>query len=71
MKRIKLKQFRVGENLTQQEISDKLGCSRSNYIAIENGVRDGSAKFWNRLQEVFNIADEKMYGLQKKGGANE
>lgn len=70
MKRIKLKQFRVGENLTQQETADKLGYSRSSYIAIENGVRDGSPKFWSRLQEVFNIPDEKMYGLQKKGGAN-
>lgn len=67
-KRIRLKQFRIGLQLTQQEIADKLEISASHYIAIENGKRDGSQKFWATLQEVFHISDSDMYSLIKKGG---
>ena len=67
MKRIKLKQFRIGKGLTQKEMADRLGRSRSSYIAIENGQRNAHHCFWNRLQREFNIPDSEMYSLQKGG----
>ena len=67
-KRIKLKQFRVGLQLTQQEVADKLHISSFSYASIENGKRDGSFQFWTDLQTAFNIADSDMYALMKKEG---
>lgn len=66
-KRIALKQFRIGLMLTQQEMADKLGVSRLKYISIENGQRNGDYDFWSTFQRVFNVADEKMWKLQKTG----
>lgn len=65
-KRIKLKQFRIGLQLTQQEIADKLEISAVHYTAIENGKRDGSQRLWSTLQEAFHISDSDMYALMKK-----
>lgn len=66
-KRIALKQFRVGLQHTQQEMADKLGISRVKYIAIENGLRNGTFEFWSTFQNVFKVPDEKMWKLQKTG----
>lgn len=66
-RRIKLKQFRIGLQLTQQEIADKLDITVTGYGAIENGKRDGCSQFWEKLQKAFNISDSDMYGLMKKG----
>lgn len=67
MKRLQLKALRIKLGLTQQEMADRLGRSRASYIAIENGVRNPHAGFWEKLQQEFNIPDEKMYCLQKGG----
>lgn len=67
-KRIRLKQFRVGLQLTQQEVADKLHITSFSYAAIENGKRDGSFQFWTDFQTAFNIADSDMYALMKKEG---
>lgn len=66
-RRIKLKQFRIGLQLTQQEIADKLNITATSYGAIENGKRDGCSQFWDNLQKAFNIPDSHMYGLMRKG----
>lgn len=70
-KRIALKQFRVGEQLTQQEMANKLEISRVTYIAIENGVRNGTVEFWRTVQKTFNVPDSEMWKLQKQEGQNE
>lgn len=66
-KRIALKQFRVGLQLTQQEMADKLGVHRMKYAAIENGQRHGTFVFWSTFQNVFEVPDENMWKLQKTG----
>lgn len=63
--RINLKLLRVSEGLTQNEISEKLGISRITYSFIERGERQGNYKFWERVQETFNIPDKKMYSLMR------
>lgn len=67
-KRIRLKQLRIGLQLTQQEIADRLHISPFSYTAIENGKRDGSQNFWSELQRAFQIPDGDMYALMKKEG---
>ncbi len=68
MRRLKLKAFRASKGLSQQEMADKLGCSRSRYAGIEAGKRNGAQKFWETLQQTFNISDDEMWGLMNKEG---
>ena len=63
-KRMKLKLLRVANNLTQEEIAERIGgISRRMYADIELGKRKGSRSFWERLQQEFNIPDNEMWGL--------
>lgn len=64
-KRLKLKAFRVEHGLNQFEMADKLHCSRATYAGVEAGTRGGGFWFWQSLQTVFNIPDEKMWALTK------
>ena len=60
-----LKIFRVQNDLSQEEIAEKIGCTRATYSAIENGTRDGRRTFWMKLQQAFNVSDEEMWALVK------
>ena len=63
--RTNLKVFRIKRHLSQEEISEKIGCSRATYCAIEYGVREGRKTFWNDLQKAFNLPDSEMWQLMK------
>lgn len=60
-----LKMFRVRNELSQEQIAEKIGCTRSTFSSIEIGKREGRRAFWNSLQSAFNIPDEEMFGLMK------
>ncbi|QHJ73637.2 Cro/CI family transcriptional regulator [Butyrivibrio virus Arian] len=64
-KRTALKVFRVSRNMTQDDIAGATGVSRSTYALIEEGARGGRAKFWEALQNAFDLPDGEMYGLMK------
>lgn len=64
-KRTSLKVFRIMRNLTQAEFAEKLGYSRSQYALIEQGKRNGTQDFWQKLQEVFSVNDCAMWELMK------
>lgn len=64
--RTNLKCFRVKQNLTQEEMADRIGCGRCGYATIEQGTRNGRDHFWASLQKAFNIPDEEMWRLKKK-----
>lgn len=63
--RTNLKVFRIRQQLTQDEIADKIGCPRSTYSAIESGQRTGRPAFWQDLQKAFYIPDAEIWGLMK------
>lgn len=63
--RTNLKIFRIKQHLSQFEISEKLGCSRATYAAIENGARCGRQSFWKELQKTFQLPDSDMWDLMK------
>ena len=63
--RTALKQFRVGEHLTQAQMANKIGVSIRTYGYIENGKRGGNQKFWRNLQNAFDVPDNDMWKLQK------
>lgn len=64
--RTNLKVLRVKNNLTQEEMSAKLGVARCTYAAIETGKRDGTKYFWQTVQKTFHIPDSEMWTLQKQ-----
>lgn len=65
-KRLKLKALRALKGLSQSEMADRIGCTRSRYTGIETGRRDGTPEFWNALQKAFDIPDEEMWGLMTR-----
>ena len=60
-KRIKMKQWRVGLDMSQEQMADSLEISRSMYSAIENGQRYGTIPFWKKLEATHNVPAEKVY----------
>lgn len=66
-----LKLFRVSHGLTQKDMAEKTGLSRTGYGFIEKGRTQGSPTFWNALQREFNVPDEDMYKLMKLEEGNE
>lgn len=66
MERHNLYMFRCDKKLTQAEMGNFCGVSRSSYANIEQGRRDGTMKFWDNLQEVFNISDSDLRKLRKR-----
>ena len=58
--------FRHGLGLNQQEMADKIGCSRATYSAIELGKQNGRVKFWEDLKQAFGITDAEKGELMKK-----
>ena len=64
--RHKLKLFRLSQNLTQQQMADKMGVSVTTYHLIENGARRGSQAFWCKLQKEFNLEGGFVWLLQSE-----
>lgn len=64
-KRFNLKVFREKQGLTQEEIAQKLGISKSHYTALELGKLDPSFGLLERFSEIFEYDD--IWFLFKKG----
>jgi DNA-binding XRE family transcriptional regulator len=63
--RTQLKIFRIKQHLSQTEISERIGCSRATYAAIESGKRCGRQTFWKDMQKAFDLPDAAMWELMK------
>ena len=63
--RVNLKVFRIKKQLSQGEISAKLGCTRATYAAIEAGARSGKPAFWQKLQDEFKLPDAEMWKMMR------
>lgn len=62
-KRLKLKQFRVGLDLSQEQMAESLSVSRSLYASIENGQRYGTLKFWKNLEVTHSVPKQEVYDM--------
>ena len=63
--RTNLKVFRIKQQMSQDEISAKIGCTRATYAAVENGARNGKQDFWKSLQDAFRLPDSEMWQMMK------
>lgn len=67
MKRFNLKIFREKQGLNQKEMADKLGISKSYYVAIELGNNDPSFRVAEALYNNFKDQYDDIFDLLKKG----
>ncbi len=56
----KLKELRKAENLTQQQVADKLNINRVNYNRYENDVARPDYETLIRIAEVFGVTLDEM-----------
>lgn len=68
MERRGLKVLRARHGLTQGQMAERIGMSRSNYCQIENGRQSAGEDFAKRLQSAFGIPDGEMWALLKQEG---
>ena len=68
--RKKLRHLRVEHNLTQDNIAERLGITRTTYSKIESGKSNGSTAFWMALKREFpEVNIDEL--LQERGEENE
>lgn len=65
MERRNLRVFRVANGLTQKEMAERLGMTRSHYSLVETGKCGTSLKFIKKFQKEFNLPDEEIYPTLK------
>ena len=63
----KLKELRNSNKLTQQELSQKLGVSKSTISMYENGNRTPDFETLEAIADLFNISIDSLIGVQNKG----
>ena len=64
--RKKLKLFRVGLGMSQEQFSVKIGYSRGQYARIEHGERNVTLKFLNALCKAFDMTITEAQNLTVK-----
>lgn len=65
MKRKNLKFLRIKNDLTQEQMAEKLEVCKATYNFVETGKRQGNTEFWQNLQKAFDVPDEEMFKLMK------
>lgn len=60
MKKYYLKFWRMKQELTQEQVAEKLGISRGHYRSIENGKFKASPVIISKFCEVFTDGSEQM-----------
>ena len=64
--RTKLKLLRVARGWTQKDVAERIGIATPNYSQIERGNRFGRASTWERIKELYQLADSDMYSIQNE-----
>ncbi|MDK2920153.1 MAG: putative transcriptional regulator [Candidatus Petromonas sp.] len=64
--RNKLVNIRSQNNMTQQDIADKLGISRSFYTMIENGKRNPSLELAFKISNLLKVDVNEIFFIQAR-----
>ncbi len=57
-----IKTLRDGKDLSQKQVADKIGISRTSYIALEQGKRELNLSEAEKLSDIFGITVEELVG---------
>ena len=63
---MKLKELRKNNNITQQELSQKLGMTQSNYGKYELGAQEPDLKTLFTLADYYNVSLDYLCGHETK-----
>lgn len=64
--RLNLKLLRVKHHLTQEELAQKLNCSRLTYLEIERGNRSLTDDMILKLQTIFDLTPNEVLEIMQK-----
>jgi len=59
----RVKEFRTGANMTQQQLADTVKVSSRTIISLERGQYNPSIMLAYRIAEIFNTSIEELYCL--------
>ena len=62
----KLKLLRLQDNMTQEELAQKLNLTKSVISAYETGLRLPSYDVLIRIAKIFNVSTDYLLGLEHK-----
>jgi len=62
----RLKVFRAEQDLTQQDVADKLKITRQTISGIEKGKYNPSLILAYKIANMFNVSIEEMFKFSKK-----
>ena len=65
MGRTLLKEERLKRGLTKQQVADSLGVSMQFVYLLETKKKDGTLKTWKKIQDLYNLSDEKMWTIMQ------
>lgn len=60
-----LRKFRIDHDLNQTEFCKRIGYDRKMLYFVENNLKEGSAKFWDKVKTAFNLNDKEIRELKK------
>ncbi len=63
--RIKLKEIRLKNNLTHEELAEKVGINRATYTNIELGYKNPSLKVAIKIKDVLNYHDDDIFLIRE------
>lgn len=62
----KVRYYRFMNNeMTQQELADRVGVARQTIIAIEKGVFNPSVKLALKLAKIFGVTVDELFALEE------
>ena len=65
-----LTQYRMRANyMTAEELAEKIGMTKANYLQVESGRLKGSIETFFLIQKELNIPNEMMWDIMSNGGA--
>lgn len=70
MERRGLRVLRAKEGLTQAQMAERLGMSRSTYGLVEGGKAPASMRFVKALASGFGMAEAEAFGIVEGGTEN-
>ena len=61
-----IRHLRETQNLTQQDLADKLGVSRQTIISLENGRYNPSIMLAYRISKIFDLNIEEVFLFEEE-----
>lgn len=65
----RLRELRLARGLSQQDVADRVGCSKMQVSGLERGVREFSLSMMRRFAEVFEVSSADLLSSADNPGA--